>query len=171
MSFVRPETRAILWKWREVIVGAAIGALGAWNSVTSLGLVFAFWIIVAGIGAVILFAGLQRLRFRRGKGGVGVVHVDERQVSYFGPMQGGVISIESLVRVELQPAPNGVHNWVLMVWGDAPLTIPVNAERADALFDVFNVLKGIETEKMLAALNAKSAQTVVIWAKPVDRLH
>ncbi len=171
MSFVRPETRALLWKWREVLIGGFITALGAWKSFTTLGLVFAFWIVVAIAGAVILFAGLQRLRFRRGKDGVGVVQVDERQVSYFGPMQGGVISIEALVRVELVPAANGIHNWVLTVWGDAPLIIPVNAARADTLFDVFNVLKGIETEKMLAALNAKSAQTVVIWEKSINQLH
>ena len=37
MSFIRPEARAALWRWREVLAGAGVGALGIWMGLTGLG--------------------------------------------------------------------------------------------------------------------------------------
>jgi hypothetical protein len=168
---MRRETQTAVWRWREMMVGVAIALAGIWRSTGALGLIWVFWIVVALAGVVVAYAGWQRGRFRTGQGGVGVVKVDEREIGYFGPMEGGVAAIDALMRVELQPAPNGIHNWVLVVWGDAPLKIPANAANVEALFDVFSVLDGFEMQKMLVATRAKSARTVLIWEKTVVRLH
>ena len=43
--------------------------------------------------------------------------------------------------------------------------IPVNAEGADALLDVFSTLPSIRTERMLAELQGGSDHPVVIWER------
>ena len=171
MSFVRPESRAFFWRWREVLVASAVFLWGLWLGLTSFGLVAGFGWLVAAIGAAGLVAGWQRARFRIGAGGAGLVHVDERQVTYFGPYGGGAISIEGLIRVELIPAQGNTHHWLLVEPGQKPLAIPVNAEQAEDLFDAFAALDGFATQKMLNALNTRSSQPVVIWQKRTLALH
>lgn len=170
-SFVRPETRALFWRWREVVIGFAVLLWGIWLAATSLGLIAIFgWIIIA-TGAIWIFTGVQRARFRTGAGGAGVVQVDEREVIYFGPLEGGTVSIEALTRVELHPHDGGAHRWLLVEPNRTPLSIPTDAEHAETLFDAFGVLQGFETQKMLQALNAPSSHPIVIWQKDTNRLH
>lgn len=170
-GFIRPQTRALLWRWREVLFGAVILAWGSWLAVTSLGLIAIFGWIVIAFGAVTIFTGIQRSRFRTGDGGAGVVQVDEREVIYFGPLEGGSVSIEALTLVELLPYNDGTHRWVLTEPNRRQLFIPTDAEHAEALFDVFGVLNGFDTQRMLQSLNAPSDHPVVIWQKEPNRLH
>jgi len=53
----------------------------------------------------------------------------------------------------------------------APLRIPTNAEGTEALFDVFSSLNGLQTEQMLATLNSKPNEQVVIWQSKAVALH
>lgn len=170
-SFIRPETRALFWRWREVLVGLAILAWGGWLAATSLGMIAIFGWIITAIGAVTIFTGIQRARFRTGDGGAGVVQVDEREVIYFGPLEGGTVSIEALTQVELHPFEGGVHRWMLFEPGRNPLFIPTDAEHAEDLFDAFGVLNGFETQRMLQALNALSSHPIVIWQKDTNSPH
>ena len=159
------------WRWREALVGVAILFWGGWIAASSIGLPAIFGMVVATIGVIWMFAGIQRARFRVGNGGAGVVQVDEREVIYFGPLEGGTVSIEALTQVELHPAKDGVHFWVLIEAGRKPLSIPTDAEHSEDLFDAFGVLEGFETQRMLGALNALPDQPVVIWQKRTLTLH
>jgi hypothetical protein len=112
-----------------------------------------------------MFAGLQRARFRIGSGGPGMVQVDEGQVTYFGPFDGGSVAIRQLALVELDPKTKPTSSWVLTEAGQPPLAIPTTAEGAEALFDVFASLEGIRTERMLAELQKEPKKRVVIWQR------
>ena len=165
MSFLRPEARAALWRWREVLVGTALLAIGLWWVLTTIGLLHWLGYVVLVLAVATLAAGLQRARFRAGSGGPGVVRVDEGQVAYFGPLTGGVVAIGDLVTLKLDPRARPAH-WILSQPGQPELAIPLTAEGADALFDAFATLPGIRTEHMLAQMRRRSGQTVVIWQKP-----
>ena len=161
-DFLRPEARALLLRWREPLLAAALMALGLWWALTSYGLMF--WI---GWGLVALalawgFASLQRLRFARGGGGPGVVTIDERRVIYMGPHHGGIAELDLLGRLSLE---NGRLWRLALVTGDI-LEIPADAEGADALFDVFAALPGLRTEALLSALKARHPGSVTLWTAP-----
>ncbi|GAA6163670.1 hypothetical protein NBRC116590_13740 [Pelagimonas sp. KU-00592-HH] len=169
MSFIRPEASAFVDRWREVMIGIVVVALGIyWAS--GFGLLKWVGIVVILIGAALLVAGVQRARFRMGKGGPGVVQVDERQITYFGPLDGGAVAIDEMMGLSLE-AHSVPPVWVLRQPGQADLRIPVNAEGSDALFDAFAALPGIRTERMLAQLKSKPDHPVVIWSKVAATLH
>lgn len=169
MSFIRPDAQRILLKWRDVLAGLVVIAIGLW---WASGSGILQWVGVAVIlgGAVLAFSGFQRARFRTDKGGPGVVTVDEGEISYFGPLSGGIASIDDLALVILDPQQTPPV-WILQQPRQRDIAIPVNAEGVDQLFDAFAALPGIRTEYMLSALKADATQPVVIWSKPVGRLH
>lgn len=175
MSFIRPEARAEIWRWREVLAGAAIGLLGlSWIMGPGGLLGWIGWVVLMA-GVALTLIGVQRARFRTGSGGPGVVLVDEGQITYYGPLTGGVIAADDLERLTLDPTARPAH-WALEQPGQPPLHIPVNAEGADSLFDVFSTLPGLQTERMLAELNGRAVHPVVIWERhslrpPELRLH
>lgn len=163
MSFVRPEARAALWRLREVLVAGALAALGIYW-LTSRGL-------VAGLGAVCLLAalalavvGVQRARFRVGSGGPGIVTVDEGQIAYFGPLTGGVVALDDVLRLGLDTRGLPAH-WVIDRAGGNSLHIPVTAEGAETLFDAFAALPGLRTERMIGELRRPGGRRAVIWQR------
>ncbi|MFW8595567.1 hypothetical protein [Cribrihabitans neustonicus] len=168
MSFIRPEARAALWQWREVIAAALMFLVGlkwafqgqGFSAVTG-------WALVA-TGIVTGIIGAQRMRFRRGTGGPGVVQVDEGQIAYFGPLTGGAVAASELERLALDHSARPPH-WVLEQPGQPPLAIPVTAEGSEALFDVFAALPGLKTERMLAELRRRGPHQVVIWERAPSR--
>lgn len=162
MSFFRPEARAALWRWREVIAGAVCLLLGLWL-VWGPGFLLAIpgYAGIAG-GIVLGWLGIQRGRFRTADGGAGAVQVDEGQVTYFGPLTGGSVDLRELDSLILEGSLFPAH-WRLTQGGHPPLLIPVNAAGADALFDAFATLPGLKTERMLATLRAGQAHAVVVW--------
>lgn len=175
MRFLRPEATEILWRWREVVAGAVLGLLGLWL-VAGPGFLLAvvgYPLIAAGVA--LAWIGVQRLRFRAGKGGPGAVQVDEGEVTYFGPLTGGTVALREMESLTLERNMYPAH-WRLNQPGQAPLMIPVNAAGSEALFDAFATLPGIRTERMLGELRAGGVQSVVIWhrapqAAPVRVLH
>jgi hypothetical protein len=170
-EFIRPELRAALWRYREAIAGAVIALLGlrwAWGAGDVI-LVAA--LLVTAFGAAVGWTGLQRARFRATSGGAGVVTVDEAQVAYFGPYTGGVVSVRQLIRVELDGQRPGHPEWLLTEPGQAALAIPLDAEGAGALFDVFAALDGLDTERMLALQEAPPRAISLIWRAPLHRLN
>jgi hypothetical protein len=169
MSFVRPEVRAALSRWREALIGVLIICLGLyWSS--GVGILKWVGVVIALGGAILTFTGLQRARFRADGGGPGVVTVDEGEISYFGPFNGGSISIRELAMLSLDPRSKPPV-WVLSQAGQGDLYIPVNAEGADRLFDAFAALPGIRTDHLLTTLNKGADDVVVIWAKRPRALH
>lgn len=170
MSFIRPEVRAGLRRWREVIVAAAVIALGLWWALTGFGLIrWIGWALVLG-GAALLWAGLQRARFHGGHGGLGVVEVDERQIAYLAPVGGGIASLDLLTEVSLGPDRSGLPVWRFRS-GPEILTIPASAEGTSKLFDALTALPGVDIEAAIRASRNRPEHSVVIWAKPAARLH
>ena len=170
------------WRWREGLVGLGLCLIGTYWIVTGLGLLsWIGWAVVA-LGLVVIWAGAQRARFRVGADGPGVVTVDEGQVTYFGPLDGGAVAMSELSQLALDPRGKPPV-WLLSQPGQVDLSVPLDAAGADALFDVFAALPGIETEKMLTQMRAHLRDAgqgprgavplhpIVIWQKPRPRLH
>lgn len=175
MNFIRPEAQAALWRWRELIAAGMMLALGLKWALWGLGFWAAAGWALTAIGVIAAVIGGQRLRFRLGQGGPGVVQVDEGQITYFGPLTGGSVAVRELARVGIDHGARPAH-WVLEQPGEPALFIPVNAGGADDLFDAFSALPGLKVEKMLAELRSAGTHQAVIWEKhqstpPVHRLH
>jgi hypothetical protein len=164
MSFVRPEATAILTRWREALIGAVALLIGLWwiagpgrlLTIPGVGLVV--------LGVALVWVGIQRGRFRGPGGGAGQVQIDEGQITYFGPLTGGLIALREMTRVTLLKSTHPDH-WQLEQNGQPPLLIPVNALGADGLFDAFATLPGLRTEHMLSALQATGGHEVLIWER------
>ncbi len=170
-DFLRPEARAALWRWREVIIAATVIALGLWWAIGSFGIVRWIGIVIVIAGVILALAGIQQGRFRQTGDGPGVVQVTERRLAYFGPLSGGTMDIDNLFRLELDPQAIPSPNWVLTERGGHQLYIPVNAIGADGLFDLFGALPNLETEAMLAVLTRTPDARVTIWEQTPDLLH
>jgi len=168
MSFIRPEAKLALWRWREVLAAGFVLVLGvSWISGPGGLLGWLGWLLVlAAMGLAVI--GVQRARFRTGAGGPGVVTVDEGQITYLGPLSGGMVATREIERLALDPTQDPAH-WVLEQPGMPVLHIPVNAEGAEALFDVFSTLPGLKTEQMLSELKGRASHPVVIWESTPSR--
>ncbi|MFC3614660.1 hypothetical protein ACFORG_12880 [Lutimaribacter marinistellae] len=168
MSFIRPEARDALWRWREVLAASVLALVAASWIVGPGGLLgWVGWALLAAAIALVVI-GIQRARFRTGSDGPGIVTVDEGRIVYMGPLTGGVVAARELERLTLDPLARPPH-WVLEQPGETPLQIPVSAQGAEALFDVFATLPGIRTERMLSELNGGARHAVVIWEKTPSR--
>jgi len=139
MSFVRPEARDVLWRWREVATGVVMAGVGIWWVLGLGGILHWLGYVVLLLAGAVLFMGVQRARFRHGGGGPGVVRVDEGQVAYFGPLTGGVVAIRDLDSLTLDPSGHPAH-WV-------------------------PTLPGLRTEHMLAQMQRLPDFPTVIWQK------
>lgn len=169
-GFIRPEIREGLWRARELVVGSAICVFGLWWVLSAVGLLWVLGILLIVIGLALAALGAQRLRFRVSGTGPGVVQITEAQVAYFGPLDGGVVALDMLREITLDPTGHPLH-WILRQDGAAPLHIPVTARGAEALFDAFSQLPGIKTEAMLRHLNAPGTVPVLIWNRPSGVVH
>lgn len=167
MSLVRPEVRAALYRWREALVGLAAVAVGLWWASTALGAVFLIGCALALAGTALVVAGIQRGRFRSPGGGSGVVDIDERRITYFGPFSGGSVAVDDILEVGIDPS----GAWLIRASDGSQLTIPMNAEGADALFDAFSLLPGLTGASLVEARRGHPQEYTVLWAKPHRALH
>jgi len=157
------------WGIGAAVAGASLGHLGHRSDADHrLGLCRTLALVLGVVGA-------QRMRFRLGSGGPGVVQVTEGQISYFGPLTGGAVARSEIETLRLDHTARPSH-WVLEQPGQSPLAIPVTAAGAEALFDVFASLPGLKTERMLSELHHKGPHQVVIWQRSPEprsqyRLH
>lgn len=169
--FFRPEAKAALWRWREVLVAAGLAVLGLWW-IMGPGFLLALpgWALVL-TSVALAFVGVQRARFRGADDGPGTVQVNEGQIAYFGPLTGGVVALTGLERLSLDATARPAH-WRLDAAGQDAVLIPVNAAGSDALFDAFATLPGLRTERMLAELRTRRDHAVVIWERaPLRPVH
>ncbi|KAF0114693.1 MAG: hypothetical protein FD150_1402 [Rhodobacteraceae bacterium] len=171
MSLIRPEILAATRRWREVIAAAALAALGLWTAtrggyfLTPLGLA----LLVLGAGwALTAFRGL---RFQQDGEAPGIVRVTEAQVAYYGPRVGGFLGLPDLSEIRLLTL-RGRRIWKLKQGDGQVLHIPVEADGAEALFDAFAALPGIDIAALVAALgtDAPPSDSRVIALAEVDRL-
>ena len=171
MIFIRPELRHAIWRFRDALFGFAVLSLGLYWAINSFGFIAILGISLVVAGALLAVAGIQRGRFRHGFGGAGVVQIDEGQVTYFGPYHGGSVVIGNIEKVELDPTNRFARVWVIFDRDAGPIRIPTDAAGADALFDVFANLEGMDTERMLTELQSDHDIPVIIWQARPARLH
>ncbi|MEL6571730.1 MAG: hypothetical protein AAFQ64_08740 [Pseudomonadota bacterium] len=170
-EFIRPEAKATLWRWRDVIVAFVVAGLGLWLVLRGFG--FVPWIGGAFLvlGVVLGVTGVQRARFRQGDDGPGVVQITERRLAYFGPLNGGVVDIGDISALAFDPEGHPAPYWIVTGPENREIAVPINAKGAEALFDTFALLPGIRTEKLLGVLDQPPDQRVVIWSRPRHLLH
>ncbi|WP_135449826.1 hypothetical protein [Tabrizicola caldifontis] len=156
MSFIRPELRLALGRWREVIAAGAVVLLGGWIAAQG-----GFFLLPIG-GAILLFGlgwalyAFRRLRFRQWGEAPGIVRVTEAQIAYMGPRVGGFVGLPDLAELRLLTL-RGRRVWRLRQGDGQTLFIPVEAEGAEALFDAFAALPGMDTAALVAALGTTAA--------------
>jgi hypothetical protein len=175
VSLIRPDARAALWRWREVLAGALVTALGANWAFASYGLLgWVGWPVLA-LGLALLVAGLQRARVRPRSGGAGLVELDERQLSYFLPEGGVIVALSLVTRIEIETTGRREEGddltWIFTDSAGQRARIPASAAGAERLLDALAQFPGAHYQKVIAASAADKAQIFVIWQRDAVRLH
>jgi hypothetical protein len=170
-DFFRPEVRAFFWRWREVLLAGVVLALGLWWAFTGVGINRWLGYIFIAIGIGWGIAGVQRMRFAQDGDGPGVVQIRERRLAYFGPLDGGIIDVADLSRLEIDPSSHPDPSWVLTSVEGNSLTIPINAKGAEDLFDVFAALPEIKTATVLDVLSRTPDARVTVRSRVKPLLH
>lgn len=172
MSFIRPEVVELLSRHRETIAAAAVVASGLWLLAYGTG----YLVPLLGLALMALGLGwetlaLRRLRFRQDGEAPGIVRVTEAQIAYYGPRVGGFVGLPELVELRLLTL-RGRRIWKLKQADGQLLHIPVESDGAEALFDAFATLPGIDMAALVAALgsDAPASDSRVIALAEVDRL-
>ena len=170
-DFLRPEVRTFLGRWREVLLAGVVVLLGIWWALTGIGinqwLGYIFCLVGIGWGV----AAVQRARFAQDGDGPGVVQIRERRLAYFGPLDGGIMDVADLSRLEIDPTSHPDPSWVLTSIEGQVLTIPINANGAEDLFDVFAALPDIKTRTVLDVLSHTPDARVTVWSRVKPLLH
>lgn len=161
---IRPEAKAQLFRWREVLAGAGALLLGVWWLSGTHSLLILPGMALAVAGTALVWIGVQRARFRGEGQGPGSVQVDEGQITYFGPLTGGAVALQDLSGITLDPSLFPAH-WRLKQAGQPEVLVPVNAEGAERLFDAFATLPGLRMDRVLAALKSQDKHPIVIWRR------
>lgn len=157
---IRPEALQALHRWREVLVGLALLAVGVWFAAQPGYLLPALGAVLAIAGLALAIIAVRRARFAaRGGAGPGVVQVVEGQIGFFGPHDGGVVAIDDIAALWLSA---DAAEWRIRATDGRLLAIPRGARGAEALFDTFAALDGFDMPALLRALDRGPA--------PSDRL-
>lgn len=163
MSLIRPQARAAMWRWREVLAGGGAGALGLWWALAGAGIVpWIGWVLTVAAVALVV-TGVQRGRFRTGAGGAGVVIVDEGLIAYLGPHKGGAVALSEMTALALDA--QGSRRWLLSQPDQPDLAIPLDAEGADVLFDAFAALPGLRSGQIVAAMRGPAQGQQLLWQR------
>jgi len=170
-DFFRPEVRAFFWRWREVLLAGVVLLLGIWWALSGVGINVWLGYIFCLIGIGWGIAGVQRARFAQDGDGPGVVQIRERRLAYFGPLDGGIMDVADLSRLEIDPASHPDPSWVLTSIEGQILNIPINAKGAEDLFDVFAGLPDIKTNTVLDVLSHTPDARVTVWSRVKPLLH
>lgn len=169
MSFFRPEAVAAIARWREVIVAGVIIALGIWIALPPGGMIVTgFGYVLIGLGAVAMVPAVRRARFVTGGKGPGVVQIDEGRILFMGPETGGAMALDDLSVLSVRRDRDGKSAWVL---ADATqlLVIPVDAAGADALFDAFAALPGLNIDRLIASVQSRTQGSQRLWVRTAPR--
>ena len=170
MSFIRPEVRAAAWRWREALTGVAIALFGLWWVSKTAALMTWIGLGVVLLGLAMVLTGIQRGRFRSPGDGPGLVRVTEAQIAYMGPLTGGMMALDLIDAIALDPTGKPLH-WVLVARDGTRLHIPVTAAGSEALLDAFAQLPDFRTETVLDGLSRPGRVPRTLWrrAPPADR--
>lgn len=155
---IRPQIRAWLARWSELLLVLGVIALGLW-------LIWIGGYFFLSLGALILLVGLalaigvwRRLPFYRDISAPGMVELVEGAVRYYGThVPGGEIALRDLVEIRLMRV-QGRDYWQLRSRSGEALLIPVDAAGAEGLAHAFTALPGIDMGAVSAALGRIAVQ-------------
>jgi hypothetical protein len=171
MSFIRPELAETLHRGREVIAALGVTLLGLLGLWLGTGYVLPLaGLILTGVGLAWAVQAIRRLRFHQAGEAPGIVRVTEGQIAYLGPRVGGFVGLPDLTEVRLLVL-RGRRIWRLRQADGQMLHIPVEAQGAEALFDAFAALPGMDTAALVAALGTEAPSDArVVALNEADRL-
>jgi hypothetical protein len=162
---IRPELAAFARRYSEVLTGLGISALGLWALQARGGFYQALALLVIFVGLVLALIGWRRLRFDRAGDAPGIVQILEGQISYFGPETGGFIGVADILELHLI---NQARTWRLIGDHGNHVEIPVSADGARALFDIFATLPEMNMPTVLTALDTPQHDHC-LWLHPARR--
>lgn len=171
MSFIRPEARAAIWRWRDVLAGTPVLILGLYWAFGTGGILSWIGYAVTVLGGVMLFTGLQRGRFLGGLGrkSTGLIELDERQLTYFGVGEGVIVPLGAVARIEIETNDRGPIEddafWRFTLADYSVSRIPAAAVGSDKLFDALAAFPGADYEKVIAAAGCTENTRFLIWEK------
>lgn len=148
---IRHEALATLTRWREVALAAIVVTFGLWTATRGGPVLLAVGLGMAGLGAALTLTALRRMRFAQAVAAPGLVEVVEGEVRFFGPTFGGAVSLDDLTEIRLLTM-RGRRLWRLKQSDGQALLIPVDAAGAEALYDGFTSLPGMDMAALLAQL-------------------
>ena len=163
---IRPEVAAFLARWQEVIFAGLIAAFGLWLAVLGGYVLLPIGGAMVVLAASMAVLALRRVQFTRPTTAQGMVEVDEAQIGYFGPDDGGFISLQDMVELRLLRVA-GRQMWRLKQSDGQALLIPLDAQGAAALFDAFAALPDMDTAALVAGLTGEAAEIRPIWRRPL----
>lgn len=167
---IRPELQQALIRHRELIAALAVAGLGLWTAWQGGYLLVPLGLIVAGLGIGWVILSARRLRFHQDGEAPGILRVTEAQIAYMGPRTGGFIGLPDLTEIRLLTL-RGRRIWRLKQADGQLLHIPVEVDGAEALFDAFASLPGMDTAALVAALGTEAPTGgTLIALDGVDRL-
>ena len=175
MNFIRPEAAAVLLRWRQPLIGVAVCLVALWFILTDFGIRQIAGVAALLVGVALIWDGLRRMRFPAPGGGAGVVEVEERRVTYFGPTGGAAVSIDQLVLVRIRTTDAGPFSsdlfWEFVEDTGTLLVVPGDAENAAALFDALSALPGADYEAATRAATSTDNATFEVWRAEPRKLH
>lgn len=175
MNFIRPEVRAALWRWREVLAGLAIVAVGFALVSGAYGLLPMIGGVIVFIGFLLVAAGVQRGRVKPRSGGQGLIELDEGRLTFLNREQGAIVELPEVLRIEIittgaGPAEDDLF-WVFHTTSGQVARIPGAAVGSEKLFDALAAFPGADYSKVIAASGSTEDNVFVIWQKDRRRLH
>lgn len=171
MSLIRPELLSATRRNAELLAALALAAFGAWTATRGGYLLTPLGLALAALGLGWALTAFRRLRFQQDGEAPGIVRVTEAQIAYYGPRVGGFVGLPDLSEIRLLTL-RGRRIWKLKQGDGQLLHIPVESDGAEALFDAFATLPGIDMAALVAALgsDAPASDARVIALNEVDRL-
>lgn len=171
MSLIRPELLAATRRNAELLAALALSAFGAWTATRGGYLLTPLGLALLALGGAWALTAWRRRRFQQDGDAPGIVRVTEAQIAYYGPRVGGFVGLPDLSEIRLLTL-RGRRIWKLKQGDGQLLHIPVEADGAEALFDAFAALPGIDMAALVAALgsDAPASDARVIALAEVDRL-
>jgi hypothetical protein len=175
MSFIRPELRKALLRWREVIVCGLLILWGVWLIGVGLDRESVMQTLLGGaivvVFVILIFWAILRAKMYKPPNFSGVVQVKEREVGYLCSEVEVFVSLDDLTKLEIVTKGYGRSGgevfWVLSHEGGEPIAIPANTEGSELLFDAFAVLTDADFEEAVRALNGTQDARFLIWEKRV----
>ena len=165
---IRPQITALLSRWSEAIVAAAIALCGLWLALRGGWFFAALGLALMLVGGSLAIGAWRRLPFRRPIDAPGVVDLVEGSIRYYGATEmGGEIALRDLTEIRLLRLDGHAH-WRLRSADGQALLIPVDAAGSDTLAHAFTALPGLDmgaVSQALAHVADQSDAMRTVWRR------